>query len=379
MIGVSDQYLFSFNLGGKKDFITEDSLESFITIERAGFSLPEFELEFNTDDESILPMLNEGTPLGVQYGATRDNMTDVKLSISNFPIIKEGKTKRTYVLSGFCHDISYINEPRNQITGMMSGVEAGIKAASKYFKPYGNATTGMDRQRWIQARQTDAHFIKECVLHSMAKNNSFFGVAITTGRELVIKDIKESLRQKNYDWRFIEGVIKDAKDVLYDPNFVIESKAGVISSLMGYGREKIVYDIENGSSKTVLEKSKPILSLSRDLAMSKEIQKRNASLGIINENVHSNYHEAFQRNITNLLTLSSVAVTASLTGNKFVPIRPLDIIMFKDKSTEGNGDNQTSEYHSGLYLASVVSKELKQRRYTTTVEMCRESFNQVRT
>ena len=147
---------------------------------------------------------------------------------------------------------------------------------------------------------------------------------------------------------------------------------------MGYGREKIVYDIENGSQKTILEKAKPLLALSRDLAQSKDIQKRNASLGIINENVHANYHEAYQRNLTNLLTLSSIALTATVVNNRFVPIRPLDSIMFKDTSTEGTGNVQTSEYYSGLYLASTVTRELKQKRYATTVEMCRESFNQVK-
>ena len=93
MIGVDKQYLFSFNLGGKKDFIEEYNLVSFITIERGGFSLPEFELEFETEDESIIPKLNEGTPLGVSFGATRDSMVDVNLSINSFPTVKQGKTK----------------------------------------------------------------------------------------------------------------------------------------------------------------------------------------------------------------------------------------------------------------------------------------------
>jgi hypothetical protein len=52
--------------------------------------------------------------------------------------------------------------------------------------------------------------------------------------------------------------------------------------------------------------------------------------------------------------------------------------MFKDKSVEGGGTDQSSEYHSGLYMVSTVTRELKQKRYTTTVEMCRESFNQVK-
>lgn len=375
MIGVTGQYIFSFSLGDKKDFIKEEELVSFITIERGGFSLPEFELEFESEDETIIPKLNEGHPLNVSFGATRDNMTDARLFINSFPVIKVGNNKRSYVLTGFLHDIKFINQPNNLITDVMSGVEAAIQVASKYFHIRGNATAGVDRQRWIQGRQTDASFVKDAVLHSLAKNNSFFGTAITSQRELVIKDMKEALRKNDYDWKFTQGNAIENRDVIYSGTFGVESRAGIIANIIGYGREKVVYDIENDSQKIVLEKAQPLLALSRDLAMSKEIQKRNASLGIINENVHANYHEAFQRNITNLLTLSSLAVTATVTNNRYVPIRPLDVIMFKDQDTK---NDQTSEYISGLYAVSTVTKELKQRRYATTVEMCRESFNQVR-
>lgn len=377
MIGSEGQYLFRFNLGGKKDFIEEPSLDSFIIIESSGFSLPTFELEFSSEDESILTMLNDGTPLNVQYGINRDNLIDAQLYVNNFPMIKEGLTERTYILSGFVNNIAYLNQPRNQITNPTSGIQAAIDCASRYFKVIGNAKSSMDKQRWIQARMTDAHFLKETILHSLAKNNSFFGAAITSAGECVIKDIKAHLREKNYDWRFTQSP-SAPNDVNFDPSFGIESRAGIISSMMGYGREKILYDIESGTSRTLLERAKPLLSLSQDLALSKDIQKRNASLGIINENVHSQYHDAYQRNITNLLTLSSICLTATLNNSKYIPIRPLDTVMFKDKSVEGTGTNQSSEYHSGLYMVSTVSRELKQKRYTTTVEMCRESFNQVK-
>ena len=204
MIGVEGQYMFSFSLGGKKDFIEEAELKSFITIEKGGFSLPTFELEFGSNDESIIPLLNDGAPLNVQYGATRDNLTDVRLFINNFPTIKEGGTQRNYILSGFVHDITYLNQPRNQITAPRSGVDVAKEVAARYFKVNGNATTSTERQRWIQARMTDAQFVKDCILHSLAKNNSFFGTAITTGGDFIVKDVIKYLRDTNYEWRFTQ-------------------------------------------------------------------------------------------------------------------------------------------------------------------------------
>jgi hypothetical protein len=382
VIGYEGQYVFSFNLGGKRDFISEPELTSFIIIEKAGFGLPTFELEFSTDDETIMPKLHEGQPLSVQFGANRDDLTEANLIINNFPILKENLTERTYILSGFISNIGYMKDIKNFISSPMSGIEAArIKIEESNFKFISNITKSEDSQRWIQSREPNQSFIQRCILHSSARDNSFFASAITADSKFkvidVIKYLRERVNNRDYDWRFTPKV-KELTDVFYDDSFTIESRAGVVAAMYAYGREKIQYNIENGERRLILNKPRNILSLSRDVPISPEVSKMNSTLGIINDNVHANYHQAYNYNLTNLMALSSLVLTLSIPNNRFINISPLQKVMFKDVNLGLEGQASSSEFNSGLYLVTAVSRELKQKRFTTTIDICRESFNDVR-
>lgn len=378
MIGYDNQYVFSFNLGEIRNFIEEPELTSFIIIEKAGFTLPQFELHFSSSDEDIIPRLNEGQILSVQYGSSRDSLQEAELSIVGFPIVKESMTERTYILTGFINRLPYMNTPRNKITNRISGLQAVRETVeSTGFRFISNVEQSEDRQRWIQSRETDYKFVKNTLLRSTAKNNSFFASAITTDSRFKMIDIVKYIRDVDYDWKFTNNV-QSNRDILYDESMGIESNTGTVASIVGYGREKIQYNLDSGVTTKILKKPTPTLSLSRDLPYLESIDKRSNSIGVINSNVHPKYHESYLNNITRLVSLSGIKVTLTIPNNRYVPIEPLDKVMFKDKNLDQFGTNVTSEFTSGLYIVGSVSKELMQKRFVTTVTLYRESFNSIR-
>ena len=54
MLGVQDQFVYMFSIGGAKDFIGVHDLQLFTLIEEVGNVLPTFEISFLTHRESVV-------------------------------------------------------------------------------------------------------------------------------------------------------------------------------------------------------------------------------------------------------------------------------------------------------------------------------------
>lgn len=374
MIGVDGQYLFRFRLGDRDDFIREEDLQIFKLHEEAGNVLPTFMLAFDTLDDSIVRMIHEGNDLEVSFGRDRNSMADIKLAVTRVEPIRSGDSKRHIAVTGMMSALPYISIDRVMISDKKSGIEVLKDITKKYFNTsMFNIEKSIDSMNWVQPSFTDRAMVNHCWMHSDIPN-SFPAVGISSDGQFICKDVKKALKDK-FKWRFTNE-IKEKNDISFDGDFVIDLNSGFINNWLGYPREKLIYNLEEGTESKIMESAEPITALTSEIARRAEIEKRYATAGVINENVHPNFWTAYLRNLTNLGVLGSVTLVLSF-GNRFENIRILDQVMFKEDDIS-NPKAESSEFLSGVYFVSSVTRILQGRQFATTVKIARESFNQLK-
>jgi hypothetical protein len=373
MLGTEGQYLFKFSIAGREDFIEEEDFHLFKMIEEAGNVLPQFMLSFTTYDDDILALINEGNDIEVSYGADRDSLTDSILVVQHKNIARSGDSKMIIVVTGFYSALGYITDTKKFISTNKSGVEVISDIVSPYFTPDFNISKSSDQMNWVQHNITDREYVKNLWMHSYL-SNSFIGCGITMDGRFILKNVKLDMKN-GYKWRFIHGIVND-NDVSYDGDYGIDENSGFTNTWIGYGREKMIFNVESGAETLVSEEVAPLLAITEDLTRRAEIEKRYASAGIINDNVHENYWNAYLGNLSNLAVLGTVKLVLSFS-NRFIPIRIWDLCMFKDDSPKRVKEG-SNEYYAGLYYPGKVVRILQHKQFVTAVELGRESLNQVK-
>ena len=377
MIGVDEKYVFRFSLDGDEDFIEESELIKFTMIEEAGNLLPTFQLIFETDDEKIIPKLNEGNVLEVSYGRTIENMVDAELNVTRLQTGKVAQGQRRIGVSGLVNAGPYITNSQIFITTEKSGVEAMNEVASQHFKVISNISKSRDKQRWIQANINARSFINDIWLHADL-GNSFPLIGITTDKKFLIKDFNTMLNA-GFRWRFTTEIEDKKKDITYDSNYDTDSKTGLMNNWFGYGREQTVFDYEAGTEDQIFEKPDPVLALTKDLARRADIEKRFFNPGAKSENVHPRFHQTALHNMGQLISLGALELTVPTEG-VFFPISILDLVMFRDATVDREqGEGSTNDFNSGLYVIGKVARTIENRQFVTMSTIFRESFNSVKT
>lgn len=376
MIGIRGNYLLFFDLAGRKDFIAEADLLDFTLIEEAGNVLPTFSIEFTTKDDSILKVINEGNDLNVSFGGNLDDITTVPLKFTRLQPLRSGEGKMLIRGIGIYSALPYINDDKIAISPARSGVTEIQNVVSKYFKTEFNVTTSVDSQKWIQHNISDRNHINNVWMRINLNNNSFPIIGISSSGKFILKDVKQDLKQP-VSWRFIQKKDgNDRKDIIYDGDPAYDFNTGFINNWVGYGREQIIYDIEQGVDTFNTFNPSPVTALTSKLSRDPLVGKRFGSIGFKNANTHSQYAESRQRNIASLASFSANKVLLSFR-NVFRPVKVLDRVMFKDVTSTG-ASTQSSEYLSGEHYISKVVRQITNRQFITTVEICRESINSVR-
>jgi hypothetical protein len=374
MIGVQGQYLFIFNLGDNTDFIEEGDLVQFSITEEAGNLLPTFNLLFYSSDESIFYTLNESNILNVSFGRDNNSLVTMPLSIATLGSSPSGASKRLISVNGLFNAIPYLNNPKINITSVQSGIEAIIATASKSFKVQSNITSSSDSQAWIQHNLSDKNFIDAIWLHCNVLN-SFPAIGISSLGYFVIKDIKKDLLNP-FKYRFTQNPVLP-NDIPYDADPVFVANTGFMNNWVGYGRQKIVYDVDDPSNDSIaLTKPQPVTALTANLARNQDVSYIFDSIGIVNENTDPNYWSTFQHNLAYLGMYGTISTTLSFQSI-FVPIQVLDQVNFKNQSVDTTY-SQTTEYNTGIYYVNKISRNLGKRQFVTVVSICRESNNNIK-
>jgi hypothetical protein len=371
MIGVSGQYLFIFNLGDKKDFIEEADLIGFKCFEEAGNILPTFQLEFRTSDSEIPRYLNEGNELKVSVGKSLQDVETYKLLIQHTESGRQGQNKISCVVTGILSALKY-HKNNILITPKQDGITTIQQITSKNFIFDSNViSTGTDTMNWIQHGISDKKFINSVWMHTYIPD-SFLAVGISMDNHFIIRDIKKKFQSGIFDWRLSSRVDTD-KDISYDGDYTIQSKAGFINAWMGHKRIKPIYDLDSGEFSSVSQEIKPLIAITNKLMRRAEIESKNAEIGVTSSNVHSNYWKAYLANLSSLAIFSTVKISVSFQ-NQFKNVRVLDSVMFREVDTQNS--QVSMEYSSGLYIVSKVGRILSNRQFLTVLELCRESNNQ---
>jgi hypothetical protein len=369
-IGVVGAYLFKFSLNNNNDFIDEPDLISFSIHEQAGNLLPTFELNFLTDDETIFPLLNEGNDLQVSFGSGYNDLVTIPLATSKVQSVPSGSAKRQITVMGLYSAIPYITNPNMQITNVQSGISTIIQIAGKSFNVQSNIQSSTDSQSWIQHTQSDKSFIDDIWLHCNLPN-SFPALGISSQGNFILKDIKTDLKNP-YRYRFTQ-IVKNSNDIYFDGDPVLTSNTGFINSWVGYGREKIIQNVDKGTDSTEQVIPKPVMALTSQLAKAAGINSVFDGIGIQNSNIDTNYWNSYLNNLTYLGMFGALDVTVSFQ-NKFIPIQILDQINFKDQKIDQQYPT-TSDYNTGIYYVSKISRNVGNKAFNTVVSFSRESFN----
>lgn len=373
-VQVKGQYYYQFSLASKKDFIQERDFVSFTMIEESGNTLPIFSLSFNTQDESILPLLNDGNEFKVTFGKDISTAISVPLAITSVNSDKVGQNKRNIVITGIYGTIAYMTQNRLAISTPQSGIEVISSVASKYFKVESNITKSLDSQKWIQYNVSDRAYINSIWLHSDL-DTSFPAIGISSDGKFIIKDIKRDLSTP-YKWRFGKNKTDESRDIAIDGDPHIKTQTGFMNAWTGFGREKIVYDLDTALDTATLSQQEPIMALTAKMAKNSEIEKRFASVGIQNDNTHPTYWKSYLKNLTALSSFLNVTVTLSF-HNDLKPVRVLDQVMYKEDDI--SQIEVSSAYLSGIYYVTKVARTVENTQLVTVVQLGRESFNQIRT
>jgi hypothetical protein len=377
VIGIEGQYLFKFSLDGQDDFILQQDFLNFTLIEEAGNILPTYSLEFLTDDESIISVLNEGNNITVSFGITQDDLTDTDLTIARATLAPSGNNKKQIKVIGLISPWPYIGNTNKSISALQSAIETMQQIAERDFGGSDyvdfNVSESEDEQYCIQPNITDKKFMTELWMHANMPG-SFLMTAITVDGIFRCYDAL-TLLKKDYDWRFTHTVKDEATDVDYNGDFTVDIQSGLINNWIGYGQTKFIEYLEDPSNdKQASSEVKALLALTETLMQRADMESKFASIGKQNANTHENYWQAYLNNIVNNAVFSSVCTTLNF-NNKFIPIRTLDLAMFVEQSI--NNPQESQEYSSGLYIVSKVARSLSASQFTTTVQLSREALNSI--
>ena len=123
------------------------------------------------------------------------------------------------------------------------------------------------------------------------------------------------------------------------------------------------------------EDANVLLALASELDKAKSISDRFSGTRMMSDNVHNKYWECYDRNLKGLASLSRLGIPVSFS-NEFKSVKPLQIAMYSQPST-GNED-EASEYVTGLYIISNVTKTIQANMFNITCILNRDALNVVK-
>lgn len=375
MIGVDGQYMVRFSIADVHDFISEVNFVSLIMSEQAGNVLPEFQLSFILQDDSLMGYLHEGNDIRISYGRDASSLLDGRMAITRLVTKRRGEG-RLVSATGIYSALPYVNQSRFMISEPMTSAELMLSRARVYFPSQSiQAPSASDAQRWISPGWSDKKFLSEVWMHSYLPG-SFPALAISTDGRFIFRDVRAALAQGPL-WKITKDIRDPEHDIVSNDDAEVEVNSGFMNSWMGYGKQQRVYHLEEGTSEDIVASAQgSVVALTKKIARRADIEARFAASGVQNENTHENYWRAYQQNLVGLGSCSSVSVTLSYSG-RIMPMRVLDTILFKDDDV-GRLRTSASEFNSGLYIITGITRTFMNRQIRTVVNMTRESFNALR-
>lgn len=377
MPAISTPFYFSASLGDLEDFIDDGDLVYFKMLEEAGNTLPKFTICFDVKDDSILPYLNEGNILRVDFGTQEDDAITTEFMLGPYSAVDIGANKIRISVSGYYNAIRYVSTPRRAIFGTLdqplSAVEVIKQVAKNSFFVEDtdfNIEASDDLMIWVQPNQSDRKFINDCWMHADL-GESFPVVGITYDGHFRLFDFKELISQPPKYNLTSQPDPSDQKDILYLPVPRFGGNLATVNNFFGRGRERADYGIEDDSDQDTSEDIVPQTSLSEAIPYSTGTTRRIEAPAPVNENVHPNFWVSHNRNLSRLGALSSIPVVTQFEG--FLPdLHICDLVQFRHASID-NTDEVGA--FSGVYCVDQLAIEVINKTLTTLLRISRENIN----
>ncbi|CAH9015417.1 conserved hypothetical protein [Vibrio phage 150E35-1] len=384
MIGVEGQYVMVMKLGENEDFLTDDLLHSFETIQKSGGELPSFRMEFSTSDPKIVRAINEGNNLEVRYGRTLDNLQDSTWNIAYPTRSRNGDGRWRIRLTGLLASNGYMTTQSVNIHPGTSSSAISSAASRSGFTYVGN-NYASDNMNWIQAGLTDWEFIQQSYVRYYGRGNSAAAIAVCSDGDFRFYDIRKIVteNQRKPIWKLnaLSEPLED-NDIVIGNDYIVSPGNGMLNQWAGFGIDIYEHNWTTGEFviHTNERPSDPIFQ--SIAAVSKynrksEVAHRYLAPTVLTENVHSHWNTAHAINLANLALCSSITVSCSFNYD-FYDVKPLDVVQFVDDElrTEDAPDN-TNYVDSGVYLVECVGTCYVNRQLSTSLILTRDSVGEL--
>lgn len=374
MIGVDGEYRFSIFLKDQKNIISENDMLSFTIIEATGLILPYFEVAFSIKDKSKLEYFNDKNVLNIQLGKDTNSLKDTELHVEKVIESPAQTDVGTVVIRGVHNSKPYLSNTLKKAYPNMTSLDVLSSIASKYkFKTVANVSAMKDKMTWDQANKTDFFFANEVWKHNYLKDNAFCLGSFNIENQFRFEDIVQKISSSDIKFNFVTSKPENDKETQICSDFETDNNTSVNNLFGGYVRTKEVYNMTTRKYSTIdISGLLPIISEAKEPNNDTSISK-SGGFEIQTPLMHENYYKAELLNTTRLFNMNSSRIWITIEDT-YSDIHPLDLCTVLAKE----GNNQSTEQISGLYLVSKVVRTIQDRRLVTSALLCRESFNNQR-
>ena len=370
MIKVEGGSFFKSKFGDLNDFFNIANLSDVTFVERAGTDLPIIDIQFLSNEEG-LRRLNENVQLDITIGvdeSPRNNVLESNFILQRPVISYAGENIWSISAKGIDSNLVNWSKSNVEISKKQSGVER-ILDVVKSFRVNSNVSKSNDSQNWIQYGQPNKLHVDDIWMH-VDLPNSFLMLAACLD-EFRVYDMLTLIKSEP-SWYFVETNARASNHIVIDSDYTIENQSGFLNAIGARGQNQPQYDLDNGVSDLLSNDPESLLAITDKLNVNENFSKVHNERKVLNRNVHPNYWKSFIHNYTQMILYSNVRITLSWSG-PYYPVKPLDLVMFKESSMYGN-QVQSTELYSGLYIVSKVSRRLNKNVFSTTVQLVRENF-----
>lgn len=374
MIVLGNQLTLQFSLGSVNnysqftDFIEIEDLKLMAIQENSGGPRPVLTLTFKIMREDIIPYLNNGNIITLQYGINEPSSDLLQFSIEGDQQTKEFKAGSHVTLCGVMYNPKFTEGVGSQTYPDMKSFELFQKVAEDSgLTLRTNVTKSNDKQTWYKTGQTNWEFIYNNWDQAYKDDKTFFSFGLDNNN-LYFYDMKEKLKNE-IDWVLSvqhAGEDENSKVVNISVYYPDDKNAGSFAKLAGKNLTNITYNVDSG------EFSKPEYNLHS--YMTQDTNKinmnttgcQNYAYNICSGSVHDNYITAKNQNKRNNVLFSSYKVLVPVIG-QYRPFKLLDTVNLltseKDPASQG------------YYFITGITRQFMNGQYQTNLLLNRESAN----
>ena len=235
-----------------------------------------------------------------------------------------------------------------------------------------NVEVSDDRQKWIQYGCSNKRHLDDIWLHCEFSGGGFPIIANTMGGFRFFNG-KEWFK-RGHTLKIGYRTFGDDEVMLMDSEFGTEQNAGFLNSIGARGFELSQFTVETGSVDMLESEPEILLSNTAIANVSEDFQRVSNTVRRLSRNMHEDYWSSYIHNMTQIVFHSCTKIKIFIKG-RYSPVRPLDVVLFKDQDVgKGDTDEAVSAY-SGNYIVSKVARRAFRNNFTTLIHLVRESNN----